>query len=152
MRPAAKARLLGPLLILPLLMGFGCGTAEQNLGPDPAMVRRAEANQRLHGSWLLTSFRSEVPLEPMLQALLDAELGHIGVEFDGQTMTANGPGVQATRRYQVTAARGSFLRVTLWDQHGVAYLVEGQFVGNRLEFHALSSPWRGAGTLVRTGR
>ena len=116
------------------------------------MVRRAEANQRLRGSWLLTSFRPEMRLEPMLQALLSAELGHLGVEFDGQNMTADGPGVEAARRYQVDDARGNFLRVTLWDPHGVAYLVEGQFVGDRLQFHALSSTWRGAGTLERMGR
>jgi hypothetical protein len=152
MRTAGKLRLLWPLLALPVWMGVGCGAAEQSLGPNPAMIHRAEANERLRGSWLLSSFRPEVPLEPMFQTLLNAELGHLSVEFDGQNMNADGPGVQATRRYQVDAAQGNFLRVTLFDDRGIAYLVEGQFVGNRLEFRALTSPWRGSGTLERMGR
>lgn len=134
------------LLLAPALVGCG-GSAP---GPrDATAASRTAANQRLQGAWVLEGFRPEVPLEPMLQGLLAAQLGHLRVTFDGKQVVALGPGVSATRRYVVTDAVFDRVKVTVYDE-GIPYQVEGEFKGNQIQFHALTSPWRGTGVLVRS--
>lgn len=125
----------------------GCGGSHR-APEDAAAQSRAAANRRLQGNWVLTNFQSEVPLEPMLQGLLAVQIGHLRVSFDGKQITALGPGVSATRQYVVTDAAFQRVSVTVYDE-GVPYRVAGEFQANQIAFHALTSPWRGTGTLVR---
>lgn len=143
-----KLRLVFALLVvvfLPALVGCGGSNARP---VDASAAARADANRRLQGDWVLQSYQPEVALEPMLQGLLAVQIGHLRVSCDGQQLTAVGPGVSATRRYVVTDAAFNRLKVTVYDE-GVPYLVQGEFQGNQLAFHALTSPWRGSGMLVR---
>lgn len=136
-------------MLTALLMPVAAGCGGSHTTPaDASAANRAAANRRLQGAWVLTSFQSEVPLEPMLQGLLAVQIGHLQVKFDGKQLTALGPGVEARRQYVVTDAVFNRLKVTVYDD-GLPYQVEGEFQGNQLSFHALTSPWRGSGLLVR---
>ena len=138
---------------------LGLGLALAVLGPacaprsgraaDPAEVARSEASRRLAGTWILMSFQSEVPLEPMFAGLLSAQFGTMQVQFDGQQMVATGPGVSTTRRYQVTQASDDRLSVVTFDDRGISYDAVGEFRGEELYFASLSTPWRGRGVLRR---
>ena len=144
-----KTRFLLSLLALLALPGAtSCGGARSSA--DTAAVDRSRAGDRLRGQWLLVDYRPEQPLEPMLGALLGAQLGRLAVTFDGQALTADGTGFHAQRSYQVTEADGDALHLVLKDETGVPYDVEGTFVGVDLQFHAETSPWQGTGTLRRT--
>jgi hypothetical protein len=132
-------------LVMSLLPG--CGGSGRT-PEDASAASRAAANRRLQGTWVLASFQSEVPLEPMLQGLLAVQVGHLRVTFDGDRINALGPGVSATRKYVVTDAAFQRAKLTVYDE-GVPYQVDGEFRGNQIAFHALTSPWRGTGTLVR---
>lgn len=125
----------------------GCG-GSQRTPQNAAAASRAAANRRLQGAWVLASFKPEVSLEPMLQGLLAVQVGHMRVTFDGKQIVALGPGVSATRQYVVTDAAFDRAQITVYDE-GVPYQVEGEFRGNQILFHALTSPWRGTGVLVR---
>jgi hypothetical protein len=147
--PAMKTQLLISGLALLLLQGqLGCGGSQAS-GSDAAAVDRTRASDRLRGRWMLMDYRPEQPLEPMLGALLGAQLGRLAVTFDGQTLMAEGTGFRAQRTYQVTEAAGDTAHLVLTDETGVRYEVQGTFVGNDLKFHAQTSPWQGTGTLQR---
>lgn len=138
-------------LILALALAvapIACGGSHQ--GPqDAAAQSRAAANQRLVGTWLLTAFTPEQSLEPMFQALLGAQIGHLTVHFDGSQMVVTGTGLSTTRRYTITQAYENNVSLTTYDAEGVSYNVRGEFVGNQLQFESMTSPWRGRGTLQR---
>ncbi|HEX4477296.1 MAG TPA: hypothetical protein VH142_19535 [Polyangiaceae bacterium] len=110
----------------------------------------ASAGERLKGSWVLNQFQPEVSLEPMLAQLLQLQVGHLVVTFDGAHFVANGVGAQATRTYRVVEADGDHLKMTFYDDTGVPYDCDGYFDGNALHFEGLTSPWTGSGVLVRT--
>lgn len=119
-------------------------------GPrDASALARSEADRRLRGSWVLLDFQPEVAPEPMLGALLSAQLGRMTVSFDGATMHAAGTGVETTRRYQVTEAYMNRLSVRTFDEVGVTYDAVGEFRDAELWFESRSSPWRGRGRLRR---
>ncbi len=141
----AAVLVLAALLVAPTLVG--CGGSEQK-PQDAAAANRAAANRRLQGAWVLTRFQPEVALEPMLQGLLAVQVGHMRITFDGKQLDALGPGVSATRQYVVNDADFDRARITVYDQ-GVPYQVDGEFRGTQILFHALTSPWRGTGVLVR---
>jgi hypothetical protein len=126
----------------------GCGGSRSSAS-DAATVDRGRATDRLRGRWLLVDYRPEQPLEPMLGALLGAQLGRLVVTFDGQTFTAEGTGFRAQRSYEVTEAAGDAAHLVLRDETGVRYDVQGNFVGGELQFHAETSPWQGSGLLRR---
>lgn len=139
------------MMILGLALSLApaaCGASRQQ-PHDAAAANRAAANQRLVGTWLLTSFQPEQPLEMMLNLLLQAQIGTLKVRFDGQQMIVDGAGVQTTRRYTITQAYQDQLALTSYDAEGIGYNVRGAFNGNVIEFESLSSPWRGHGTLQR---
>ncbi len=110
----------------------------------------ASAGERLKGTWLLNQFQPEVSLEPMFAQLLQLQVGHLVVTFDGTHFVANGVGAQATRTYRVVEADGDHLKMTFYDDTGVPYDCEGYFDGNSLHFQGLTSPWTGSGVLSRT--
>ncbi|HVU02447.1 MAG TPA: hypothetical protein VHE30_11875 [Polyangiaceae bacterium] len=126
----------------------GCGGSSAQ-GPDAAEADRVRASDRLKGRWMLVDFRPDQPLEPMLAALLGAQLGHLAVSFDGQWLLAEGIGVRAQRSYVVQDAAGDGLHLVVRDDVGATYDVVGTFRGNDLEFSARTSPWQGAGRLTR---
>ena len=109
-----------------------------------------QVNQRLTGKWLLRNFTPEQPLEAPLQSLLAVQFGSMTVQFDGQNLYAAGPGVNVTRRYQITEAGGDVMSAMVYEQTGVWYRVSAQFQGNLLHFRGLDAPWRGTGVLERT--
>jgi hypothetical protein len=143
-----KTRFVISGLALLLLQGqLGCGGSQSST--DTTAVDRTRAADRLRGRWVLVDYRPEQPLEPMLGALLAAQLGRLLVTFDGQALTAEGTRFRAQRSYQVTEATGDAAHIVLLDETGVRYDVQGTFVGNELQFHAETSPWQGTGTLRR---
>src|SRR5215472_1909669 len=83
------------------LMGLfqGCG-ASQSQTSSPAAVETASVQSRLTaGPWRLVDYRPQVPLEPMLQALLAQQLRSMVVRFDGQTLSGQSPTLQISRPY-----------------------------------------------------
>jgi hypothetical protein len=135
------------LILLGALSALSCGGSSG--GASDAAQQVSDADARLRGSWTLVAFQPDVPLEPMLAALLAMQIGHLAVQFDRGQATATGTGVQATRTYRITGATMNDFTATLFDDTGVAYQVEAAFDGNALRFHALTSPWTGQGVLAR---
>ncbi|HMR09064.1 MAG TPA: hypothetical protein PKA88_24960 [Polyangiaceae bacterium] len=149
MAPVSTHPLLrGVLLVVLALPLFACS---RQSGPpvDTAAQARAEAGRRLEGRWLLVSFQPEVNLEPMLGALLAAQMNRMVVTFQAPQMHAAGMGVDTTRRYQVTEALGERVSVRTVDDTGVAYDAVGEFRGADLYFESRTIPWRGRGILRR---
>src|SRR5262249_39835363 len=116
---------------------------------DASEEARAQAARRLMGRWVLISYQPELALEPMFQALLQAQLGSTLVAFDGQQMVGTGTGVSVVRRYKLTQAWGDRVTVVTYDDKGVAYDADGEFRGNDLYFISHTIPWRGRGILRR---
>jgi hypothetical protein len=140
---ALLSLLCAPLLGL-LLTVSGCS------GRDPASPEsRAVADRRIHGEWLLVSFKPESALEPVLASLLAAQAGVMTLSFDSGTLIAQGVGVSARRAYQIVEADDHHLKGVLRDEQGVAYNVEAWFRANELDFASLDAPWRGQGLLRR---
>jgi hypothetical protein len=136
------------LLVLSAGSLSACGGSRAQ-SPDAAAADRARASDRLKGRWLLVDFRPDQPLEPMLGALLGAQLGRLTASFDGQWLLAEGTGFRTQRSYVVTEAAADGLHIVLKDDMGVQYDVVGTFVGNDLNFTAQTSPWNGSGVLRR---
>jgi hypothetical protein len=124
---------------------LGCGSKQGASTAD--MVN--SANQQLVGRWVLIRYQPEEALEPMLANLLNAQIGVLTLQFDGQTMTARGMGISTQRAYQLIEATGQQFRLVLRDPDGVTYDVAGAFQGSELEFVSQTSPWRGRGRLRR---
>ena len=137
------------LAIILLQAGAGCGGSRSSAS-DAAAIDRTRAADRLRGHWLLVDYRPEQPLEPVLGAMLAAQLGRLVVTFDGQSFIAEGSGFRAQRSYEVTDAAGDAAHLVLRDETGVRYDVQGRVIGADLEFHAETSPWQGTGRLRRT--
>jgi hypothetical protein len=109
----------------------------------------SSVNQDLLGRWVLVRFQPEQALEPMLANLLNAQLGVLTLEFNGQLMKAHGVGLNTERAYQVVEAKGPQFRLVLRDPDGVTYDVAAVFQGAEIEFISQTSPWRGRGRLRR---
>jgi hypothetical protein len=133
------------------LLGFlavgtlACGRKQGASSAD--MV--SSAHRELVGRWVLIRYQPEEALEPMLANLLNAQIGVMTLEFNGQTMKANGMGITTERAYQVIEATGTQFRLVLRDPDGVTYNVAAAFQGSELEFVSQTSPWRGRGRLRR---
>ncbi len=137
----------GALLSL-LVAPMGCRRNRQ-APVDAGEAARVEANVRLQGAWLLLDFTPTQAPEPMLGALLAAQLGTMTIDFDGTQMHAVGTGVQTTRRYRVMSAHFARLEVRTFDDMGVSYDAVGEFRANELWFESRTSPWHGRGVLRR---
>ena len=133
-----------------LLATAACGSSQASgSGADSAQRAAADAAQRLEGSWLLMEFQPEASLEPMLAALLTAQLRQLRVTFHAGRMTIDGVGVNAERGYRVTQAAADGFSMTITDPTNVEYRVTGAYEGTSVGFVSLSDPWRGRGRLQR---
>ena len=136
------------MLFVVALAALGCG-GRQDKPVDEAAQARQYANQRLTGRWLLVSFQPEVTLEPMLGALLAAQMNQLVVTFQAPQMHARGVGVDTIRRYKVVDALGARVAIRTVDDSGATYDAVGEFRGQELFFESRTIPWRGRGVLRR---
>lgn len=142
--PSTRRTLL-PLLLLGALAG--CGGSK---GSDPVPDDVGRAADRLQGEWVLTAFEPAQPLEPMLQALLSAQIDNLTVTMRAGTMSIRGAGVQAERSYRIVQATEIGFSGEVSDPTGVTYQLTGTFQGLELAFTTHTAPWQGSGRLHRT--
>jgi hypothetical protein len=139
-------------VVLGLALGavaiMGCGprghAGRIRDGSDQGM-----AAQQLKGTWVLASFEPEVHFEPMLAGLLEAQIDTLLVTFDGATMSAEGPGIQATRNYEVVQSLFGRVDIVIFGDDGTTYEMIGQYIGDDLQFESRTPPWTGKGRLRR---
>jgi hypothetical protein len=115
------------------------------------------------GPWRLVDYRPDVTLEPMLQAMLAAQIRTMVVRFDGSSLYAQSPTLQVTRPYTIEQPAGLAFDIVAPDvQFGGAPAGGGggatvrshceMGIGGRvLTFRARTEPWTGIGTLQREG-
>jgi hypothetical protein len=127
---------------------FGCGGGSTAAG-DQATVEIAAANTRLRGEWVLIDFRPTQTLEPMLAALLQAQLNQLTIRVGDGTLTAQGIGISAERTYRIVSAAADGFTAEVIDPTNVSYRVSGGFRGIELAFTSETDPWRGTGRLKR---
>jgi hypothetical protein len=131
-------------LALPLAGGCGGSRASAPVPDD-----RARAEDKLQGEWVLTAFRPTPPLEPMYQALLEAQLNQLKVTFRAGALGIQGVGVQGARSYRVVDATDIGFSGVITDAAGAEYQVTGVFRGVNVDFVSHTAPWRGTGWLHR---
>jgi hypothetical protein len=136
------------LLALALAAAFGLGCTA-NRASDPVPGELARAADRLQGEWVLTTFVPAPPLEPMLAALLEAQLGELHVTLRQGAMGIRGVGVAGDRSYRLVEATEDGFSGVIVDRDGVEYQVTGLFRGLDLEVAAYTAPWQGKGRLRR---
>jgi len=141
-------RLRSVALAVIVLSAFGCGGGSTGAG-DQASAEIAAASSRLKGDWILIDFRPTQTLEPMLAALLQAQLNQLTIQIGDGTLTAQGIGISAERTYRITSAAADGFTAQLIDQTNVAYTVSGGFQGIELAFKSETDPWQGTGRLKR---
>jgi hypothetical protein len=127
---------------------LGCASSSAP-PPDTSKQAVTDATARIEGSWNLVTFQPAQPLEPMLQALLTAQLNHLVVTFHAGTLSVQGVGVDAQRAFTVTSAAADGFSATITDPTNVVYQVNGGFQGTEVGFTSLTDPWRGQGVLRR---
>ena len=138
------------LLVLAALGATSLGCAAKPLAPaDFAARAAADVDAQLRGSWTLQSFKPEVSLEPMLQAMLDFQFGRLTAVFDGQRMVADSVGVHVERTYKISEANGDQFTLTSFDDHGVPYVAYCSFSEGKLKVRSTTEPWRGFAVLTR---
>lgn len=130
------------------------GAACTNAPPiDPSQrnaVAIAAIDVRIRGTWVLSAYTPETPLEPVLAAMLGFQVGSMQITFDGQRASTNSGGVQATRTYKVIGAQGDQFQIALSDDSGVVYQAAGVFMSdNEIRFRSYTMPWKGSGSLKR---
>lgn len=142
---------LSLVLVIAALGATSLGCAGKSLPPaDFAARATADVVAQLHGSWTLQSFKPEVSLEPMLQAMLDFQFGRLVAVFDGKRMVADSVGIHVERTYEISEAQGDQFTLTAFDDHGVPYVAYCSFGEGKLKVRATTEPWRGYATLTRT--
>src|SRR5262245_22863870 len=109
------------LLALASLTFVSLISCSREQGPvrDVRAEAAASAAQRLQGKWILLSFQPDTPLEPVLQLLLNEQINRLVVEFNGQNIVAQGPGLTINRTYKVGDAYLDHFKATVYDQYGV---------------------------------
>src|SRR5262252_6329573 len=103
------------LLFVPLVACLG----DRGLVRDARAEAAASASQRLQGRWILATFEPETPLEPVLQLLLNEQINRLVVEFKGQALVAQGPGVTINRTYTIGDAYVDHFKATIYDSYGI---------------------------------
>src|SRR5882757_9663063 len=86
---------------------------------DARAEAAATAARRLQGRWILTSFQPDVPLDPVMQLFLNEQINRFVVDFQGQKVTAQGPGVTINRTFRVDEAYVDHFKATIYDAYGV---------------------------------
>jgi hypothetical protein len=144
---------VGPALLLVFaLLGCGAPQAQTN---SPVVIDTASVQSRLTaGPWRLADYRPEVPLEPMLQALLVQQVRSMVVRFDGQTLTGQSPTLQISRPYTLESVVGLTFDLVSPNMQGGGLLrtrCEMSGDGRRVAFRAQTEPWTGSGAIEREG-
>jgi hypothetical protein len=138
-------------LVLALLE---CG-GSQAQGSSPAAIDTASVQSRLvAGSWRLVDYRPQLPLEPMLQALLSQQLRTMVVRFDGRNLSGQSPTLQITRAYTLENVVGLTFDLVSPDPQGGGTLrtrCEMSGDGRQVSFRAETDPWTGMGIIAREG-
>jgi hypothetical protein len=138
------------------IVGLALAVATTSCGHEQGPIKDARAEaatsaaQRLQGKWTLAAYQPEVPLEGALQLLLNAQLGHLVVEFNGINLTAQGPGVTINRSYKIDEAYENHFKATVIDAYGVGIESACDFSGNQLIASGMNAPWRGRATFNKT--
>lgn len=130
------------LVFTPLALG-SCGGSQKRVNDVQQM------GQRLQGAWLLKNFIPREPLEPALFTLLSLQFGQMRVIVDGTRITAQGPGLQVLRTYQIQDALEQSATLLVIDQSGIGVRVWVELHDNWLTFRPMDSPWTGEGVLQR---
>jgi len=136
------------LSFLVAVVSGGCGPSSYS-GRIRDGSDKGLAAEHLKGTWVLASFEPEVRFEPMLADLLAAQMDTLLVTFDGQEMTAEGPGIQATRNYEVVQSLFGRVDIVIFGDDGTTYEMVGQYIGDDLQFESRTPPWTGKGRLRR---
>lgn len=84
-----------------------------------------------------------------LQGMLQSQLGQMQVLVNGSQLAATGPGVSATRNYQIEEVLDKTATLVVSEPSGVSIRVWIEIRGRTLTFRPLSAPWSGEGTLQR---
>ena len=136
-------------LALALAVGgvIACGHASR--GPIHDASALDDSSEQLQGTWVLESFEPSLELEPMLAALLQAQLGTMVVKLDGKTLEAVGPGISIAREYEVVESSFGRIKVVVDAGDGTTYELFGILDDDTLKFRSLTSPWKGEGELRR---
>src|SRR6266542_789302 len=130
-------------------MSFLSCSHERGPVRDVRAESAASAAQRLQGRWVLATFQPETPLEPVLQLLLNEQIEHLVVEFRGQALVAQGPGVTINRTYRIGDAYVDHFKATIYDSYGVGVDTVCDFNGNMLLAEGVTAPWRGRASFRR---
>lgn len=141
------ARLRNTLAAATLILSIGACPACERKPPQTTSVQ--QLNQRLQGVWLLQTYRPSVPLEMSLLGMLQSQLGQMQVLVNGSQLIATGPGVSATRNYQVEEVLDRTATLVVSEPSGVSIRVWVEIRDRTLTFRPLSAPWSGEGTLQR---
>ena len=126
-------------------------SCSQERGPvrDARAEAVASAAQRLQGRWVLATFQPETPLEPVLQLLLNEQIERLVVEFRGQSLVAQGPGVTINRTFRIGEAYLDHFKATIYDSYGVGTDAVCDFSANMLLAEGVTAPWRGRASFRR---
>ncbi len=130
------------LWLAPLTVG-SCASS------SPHVNNVQQLNLRLQGSWLLQSYRPNITLDAPLLALINVQFGQMRVTFDGIRLTAQGPGLQITRTYQIQDVVDQSATLVLSEPTGEMIRVWVSIQNNMLTFRPEDAPWSGEGTLQR---
>ena len=82
------------------LAACAASTKSSGTPADSAKQAVTDTTGRLAGTWQLVEFQPAQPLEPMLGALLAAQMNQLVVTFSPGTMLVQGVGLNAERGYQ----------------------------------------------------
>jgi hypothetical protein len=121
---------------------LSCGH-ERGAVHNAAAEAVAGVSQRLNGRWVLVSFKPDLPVETALQLLLNDQFEHLVVTLSGNTLHAQGPGVDFTRTFRIAEAYGDHFNATVYDSYGVGIESVCDFNGNTLLVNGATDPWRG---------
>jgi hypothetical protein len=124
---------------------------------DSAAADIANVTARLQGSWRLSGYTPDVPLEPMLAMWLAGAQRSLVVRFEGGSLQADAPNqafaFHYDRPFTVTNVAGNNFTLTTVTQNGDSLVSYCQLdpQGQGLQFHSQTEPFRGSGVLVRLG-
>jgi hypothetical protein len=154
-------------LVTALASAVACAGCASNQGQPASAVAQDTASIQSYltaGPWRLVDYRPDVTLEPMLQAMLAAQVRTMVLRFDGRSLSAQSPTLQVTRPYTIENPAGLTFDIVSPDvQFGGAPASGGgggatvqshceMGIGGRvLTFRARTDPWTGIGTLQREG-
>jgi hypothetical protein len=147
-------RFPGAPLVLALTLSLGATACHSTKEPNDAQTLAADiarTETKLAGSWRLIRYDSAVPLDGLLGSLLQLEMTHMTIRFEGGRVRADGAAIHLDRRAEIRDAAGPRFHLVVTDEAGVSHESVGMFSqdGNWIAFEATTSPWRGRGVLQR---